>query len=182
MDGVAFDAALVGDWSLVLAGLASLAVSALRGALARRWAWFASPLGGVVLALAVGALAGLGVGVAQGLDLAGVLRSGLSVGLLAIGGHQTLKKALGLSAHPSPEELARKAYAAYGAVTGGKNYQGLPMPAFDALGEQIRGAWVAAAGVASGRLAGLASHPRLSALSEQNRAAAPGEKIDGSEH
>jgi hypothetical protein len=43
------------------------------------------------------------------------------------------------------EQLARAAYAAYGESTGGKNYQGLPMPAFDDLGDTIQAAWRAAA-------------------------------------
>ncbi len=42
-------------------------------------------------------------------------------------------------------ELARQAYTAYGQVTGFKNFQGLPMPAFDDLGDTIRAAWYAAA-------------------------------------
>lgn len=42
------------------------------------------------------------------------------------------------------EDLARKAYTAYGQATGGKNYQGLPMPAFDDLGDTIQHAWKAA--------------------------------------
>ena len=33
------------------------------------------------------------------------------------------------------------AYAAYGEVTGGKNYQGLPMPEWSALPGRIREAW-----------------------------------------
>jgi hypothetical protein len=37
------------------------------------------------------------------------------------------------------------AYVAYGEVTGGKNYQGLPMPAWDELPATIQDAWVAAA-------------------------------------
>lgn len=40
--------------------------------------------------------------------------------------------------------LAEQAYVAYGETTGGKNYQGLPMPVFSALTETIRYAWVAA--------------------------------------
>lgn len=44
------------------------------------------------------------------------------------------------------DTLARLAYAAYGDSTGGKNYQGLPMPAYDALGESIQAAWRSAAG------------------------------------
>lgn len=40
--------------------------------------------------------------------------------------------------------LAKTAYEAYGISTGGKNYQGLPMPSWDDLGEPIRTAWVAA--------------------------------------
>jgi hypothetical protein len=41
--------------------------------------------------------------------------------------------------------LAKLAYAAYGKSTGGKNYQGLPMPTWDALSDTIQGAWVSAA-------------------------------------
>ncbi len=41
--------------------------------------------------------------------------------------------------------LARQAYRAYGMVTGFKNYQGNPMPAYDDLGETIQEAWRAAA-------------------------------------
>ena len=40
--------------------------------------------------------------------------------------------------------LAQTAYEAYGASTGGKNYQGLPMPSWDDVGEPIRAAWAAA--------------------------------------
>ncbi len=40
---------------------------------------------------------------------------------------------------------AEFAYRAYGAVTDFKNYQGLPMPEWDALPPKIREAWVAAA-------------------------------------
>ena len=42
------------------------------------------------------------------------------------------------------DSLARAAYAAYGQATGGLNYQGLPMPEWDDLGEPIQRAWVAA--------------------------------------
>lgn len=42
------------------------------------------------------------------------------------------------------DDLARAAYAAYGQATGGLNYQGLPMPGWEALGETIQGAWIAA--------------------------------------
>jgi hypothetical protein len=58
------------------------------------------------------------------------------------------------------ELLARRAYRAYGATTGFKNYQGLPMPEWPALPETIRAAWRAAAraifllGLASGLLLG----------------------------
>jgi|SRR5450755_443965 hypothetical protein len=40
--------------------------------------------------------------------------------------------------------LAERAYEAYGASTGGRNYQGLPMPAWADLGEPIQQAWSAA--------------------------------------
>lgn len=42
------------------------------------------------------------------------------------------------------ERLARIAYSAYEAVTNFKNYQGNPMPEFDALPEKIKEAWVVA--------------------------------------
>jgi len=42
------------------------------------------------------------------------------------------------------DQLARAAYAAYGQSTGGLNYQGLPMPEWDGLGETIQQAWIAA--------------------------------------
>lgn len=38
-------------------------------------------------------------------------------------------------------DLAEKAYKAYGAVTGFKNYQGLPMPDWNMLTDTIRAAW-----------------------------------------
>jgi hypothetical protein len=41
-------------------------------------------------------------------------------------------------------DLAKIAYEAYGASTGGKNYQGLPMPPWDELPPAIRDAWDAA--------------------------------------
>ncbi|WP_326646043.1 hypothetical protein OG884_15440 [Streptosporangium sp. NBC_01755] len=47
---------------------------------------------------------------------------------------------------PSPLELAQTAYAAYGESTGGKNFRGEPMPAWEDLGQPIQHAWVAAAG------------------------------------
>lgn len=40
--------------------------------------------------------------------------------------------------------LAKLAYAAYGQTTGNKNFQGNPMPAWEALGDTIQAAWVAA--------------------------------------
>jgi hypothetical protein len=42
-------------------------------------------------------------------------------------------------------ELAKVAYEAYGAATGGKNHRGEPMPPWDELPEAIRHAWDAAA-------------------------------------
>lgn len=44
-----------------------------------------------------------------------------------------------------PVDLAKTAYAAYGETTGGKNYRGEPMPAWDELGDTIQRAWTAAA-------------------------------------
>lgn len=41
--------------------------------------------------------------------------------------------------------FGKAAYAAYGQTTGGVNYQGLPMPEWDALTPTIRSAWINAA-------------------------------------
>jgi hypothetical protein len=43
------------------------------------------------------------------------------------------------------ENLGRLAYKAYGGVTDFKNFQGDPMPEWDALPAKIREAWQAAA-------------------------------------
>lgn len=48
--------------------------------------------------------------------------------------------------NPQLDGLAQMAYHQYGATTGGKNYQGLPMPDYADLGEAIQAAWRAAAG------------------------------------
>lgn len=57
-------------------------------------------------------------------------------------------------------ELARSAYAAYGEATDHQNYQGQPMPEWEALGERIQKAWIAAAGtIALDILASLACNP-----------------------
>lgn len=50
-------------------------------------------------------------------------------------------------AKPTVEQLtaARAAYQRYGSVTDFKNFQGNPMPAFDALPYPIQCAWAAAA-------------------------------------
>ncbi|SHI68844.1 hypothetical protein [Streptomyces sp. 3214.6] len=47
-------------------------------------------------------------------------------------------------ARHDPVDLARTAYAAYGEATGGLNYRGLPMPAWEDLGDTIQQAWIAA--------------------------------------
>lgn len=39
---------------------------------------------------------------------------------------------------------AQTAYAAYGATTGGLNFRGEPMPAWEQLGDKIQAAWTAA--------------------------------------
>lgn len=41
-------------------------------------------------------------------------------------------------------ERAKSAYHAYGEITDFKNYQGLPMPEWEALTPKIQSAWVAA--------------------------------------
>ena len=43
--------------------------------------------------------------------------------------------------NPSILRVARDFYATYCASSGGKNYQGLPCPAWDALTESVRGHW-----------------------------------------
>lgn len=48
-----------------------------------------------------------------------------------------------------PIRRAREAYRAYGQTTDFKNYQGLPMPAWDDLPEKIREAWVNASTAAA---------------------------------
>jgi hypothetical protein len=40
--------------------------------------------------------------------------------------------------------MAEAGYRRYGMVTGFKNFQGNPMPLWEALPEQIKGAWIAA--------------------------------------
>lgn len=42
------------------------------------------------------------------------------------------------------ETIAQRAYEAYGMATGGKNYQGLPMPEWQNLPETVQLAWRAA--------------------------------------
>lgn len=61
---------------------------------------------------------------------------------------------------PSAMELARTAYAAYGEATDHQNYQGQPMPEWEALGERIQKAWIAAAGtIALDILSSLSRNP-----------------------
>ncbi|MGW6296700.1 hypothetical protein [Streptomyces sp. NPDC055058] len=48
-------------------------------------------------------------------------------------------------AQHDPAVLARKAYAAYGGATGGKNFRGEPMPAWTDLPPKTRTAWEVAA-------------------------------------
>lgn len=50
--------------------------------------------------------------------------------------------------------MAKLAYAAYGQTTDFKNYQGLPMPAWDALGDTIQAAWVSAINAVAAYLEG----------------------------
>lgn len=53
--------------------------------------------------------------------------------------------------------LAKLAYQAYGESTGGKNFQGNPMPQWEDLGEKIQTAWVAATTAVSNYLVGPAA-------------------------
>jgi hypothetical protein len=64
-----------------------------------------------------------------------------------------------LTRHPLPgasltfdekDRLARLAYQAYGQVTGNKNFQGAPMPAWDDLGSTIQAAWRAGTAAVAG--------------------------------
>lgn len=62
--------------------------------------------------------------------------------------------------HPSALELAKTAYAAYGEATGGLTHDDRTMPAWDDLGDRVRGAWTAAAGtIALEALAAVGSGP-----------------------
>lgn len=57
---------------------------------------------------------------------------------------------------PTTREMAEAGYAAYGASTGHKNYQGLPMPTWSDLTDRIQLAWIEAAGaIALDLMAGL---------------------------
>lgn len=60
------------------------------------------------------------------------------------------------------DELARKMYHAYGGHTNWKNFQGNPMPEWDALPANIQGAWRTAAREAVNCLLDLLKLPRLS--------------------
>lgn len=55
---------------------------------------------------------------------------------------------------PTVEEVAdaRAAYVAYGETTGGRNFRGEPMPAWDGLGDTIQRAWIAAAAAVRARV------------------------------
>ncbi|MER5213709.1 hypothetical protein ABT063_24835 [Streptomyces sp. NPDC002838] len=50
-----------------------------------------------------------------------------------------------MAQQPIPPDLGQKAYAAYREATGGRTHDGRFMPAWEDLGEQIQGAWTAAA-------------------------------------
>jgi hypothetical protein len=64
--------------------------------------------------------------------------------------------------HPSPVELAKASYAAYGEATENRNYQGLPMPDWENLGDRVQKAWIAAAGsIAIGLLESFAQSEAL---------------------
>lgn len=52
---------------------------------------------------------------------------------------------------PTTRDLAEIAYAAYGVSTGGKNYQGLPMPRWDELPALTQLAWIEATGAVTMR-------------------------------
>lgn len=64
------------------------------------------------------------------------------------------------------DTFARIAYRAYGDATGGLNYQGLPMPAWDNLGDTIQAAWIAAAN----RVAKVVKNP-MTGAADASRAA-----------
>lgn len=54
---------------------------------------------------------------------------------------------------PSPTELAKTAYAAYGESTGHRTHDDRPMPDWADLGPQVQSAWVSAAGAVALRTA-----------------------------
>ena len=58
--------------------------------------------------------------------------------------HETMPAAGGVGREFTAEEMAEAGYRRYGMVTGFKNFQGNPMPLWEALPEQIKGAWIAA--------------------------------------
>lgn len=63
-----------------------------------------------------------------------------------------LPASLARMTQPTPLELARTGYEAYGEWTGWKNFQGNPMPPWEQLGDNIQHAWVAAAGAIERKL------------------------------
>ena len=62
-------------------------------------------------------------------------------------------------ARHDPTELAKTAYRAYGGATGGKNYQGLPMPAWENLTPTIQTAWEVAAEAIARKVLGIGTLP-----------------------
>ncbi|MFI1767533.1 hypothetical protein ACH41H_36550 [Streptomyces sp. NPDC020800] len=58
-----------------------------------------------------------------------------------------------------PQDLAKVAYTAYGGATGGKNYRGEPMPAWEDLGRAIQTAWEVAAEAIARKVLGLGNQP-----------------------
>ncbi|MET9123027.1 hypothetical protein [Streptomyces sp. NPDC004528] len=62
-------------------------------------------------------------------------------------------------ARHDPTELAKTAYRAYGGATGGKNYQGLPMPAWENLTPAIQTAWEVAAEAIARQVLGMGAGP-----------------------
>ncbi|WP_432198724.1 hypothetical protein [Streptomyces sp. bgisy027] len=58
-------------------------------------------------------------------------------------------------ARHDPAELAMAPYAGYGAATGGKNYRGESMPAWDDLGHGIQTAWEVAAEAIARKVLGI---------------------------
>lgn len=74
----------------------------------------------------------------------------------------------GLPITDNSTDLGPNAYAAYGRATGFRTHDGLPMPAWEALGDTIQNAWRAAADEIVNYLADAAQEATVSSEPEQS--------------